>query len=103
MAVLKTWERRDSSRKEYMAVNPAVSWSIMNSDWYFTAAAEMSTMATCVMNAVRESINIRMNIGTMHNGIIYTLKRGCFIRNDTISGNIIISAERMVTLRGLLR
>ena len=26
---------------------------------------QMSTMMTCVMNAVRESINIRMNMGTM--------------------------------------
>ena len=44
------------------------------------------------MNAVRESINTRTNIGAMLNGMIYTEKKLCFITSDTRTGNSMMSA-----------
>ena len=67
-AVLKISARCDSSRSEYIATSPDTSCTMMNSYWYFTAAAHISTMVTCALKAVLESRNTRMNIGVMANG-----------------------------------
>ena len=52
----------------------------------------MRIIVTCVMKAVRESMNTRTNIGTMANGMIYTLRKLWRMKNDTTTGNIVISA-----------
>ena len=41
---------------------------MMNSYWYFTAAAHISTIVTWAVKAVRESRNTRMKMGAMANG-----------------------------------
>ena len=64
----------------------------MNSYWYFTAAAQMRIIVACVMKAVRESIKTRTKIGAMANGMIYTLKKLCFMMSDTKIGNSVIIA-----------
>ena len=44
----------------------------MNSNGCCNMQAQMSIVVTWAMKAVRESINTRMNIGTIANGMIYT-------------------------------
>ena len=51
-----------------MATNPATVWMTINSYCILSTAAQMSTIVTWVMNAVRESINTRAKIGTKANG-----------------------------------
>ena len=53
-------------------------------------AAQMSTMVTCAMKAVLESMNTRMKMGAMENGSTYTLSRLCSIMSDTSTGNSVI-------------
>ena len=89
-AVWNSCARCDSSLKEYIATSPATSCTMMNSYWYFTAAAHNITITTWARNAVRESINTLINIGAMANGRIYTLKRLCSIINDTRIGKMVI-------------
>ena len=60
----------DKSLNEYMATKPPISCSKRNSNWYFTATAQMSIVTTCVVKAVRESMNTRINIGPMANGMM---------------------------------
>jgi hypothetical protein len=43
-AVFITCARLDNSRKEYIATRPDTIWMMMNSYWYFTAAAQIKTM-----------------------------------------------------------
>ena len=50
----------------------------------------MSTMVTCAMKAVLESMNTRMKMGAMENGSTYTLSRLCSIMSDTSTGNSVI-------------
>ena len=75
-----------------MATSPEASCTMMNSYWYFTAAAHIRIIVTWVMNAVRESINTLTKIGTMANGMIYTEKKLCFIISDTRIGKSVIIA-----------
>ena len=51
-----------------MATRPATSCTMMNSYWYFTATALMSTIVAWPMKAVRESMNTRKKIAAMENG-----------------------------------
>ena len=69
-AVMKICERLESSLSVYMATKPAASCTMINSYWYFTAAAQIRIIVTCVMNAVRESIKTRTKIGAIANGMI---------------------------------
>ena len=64
-AVLKSCERLDSSRSEVMATSPATSSTTVNSKGCCSMLAQMSTMVVCVMKAVRESMKMRMKMGTM--------------------------------------
>ena len=41
---------------------------MINSYWYFTAAAQIITITTWVIKAVRESMKIRIKIGAMAKG-----------------------------------
>ena len=43
-AVFNTCALLDRSRSEYMATSPATNCTMINSYWYFTAAAQMSTI-----------------------------------------------------------
>ena len=67
---MNIWERLDSSRNVKMATRPEANCTMINSYWYFTAAAQISIIVTWVMNAVRESMKTRTNIGDMANGMI---------------------------------
>ncbi|CUQ16301.1 Uncharacterised protein [Segatella copri] len=43
---------------------------MINSYWYFTAAAQIRIIVTWLIKAVRESINTRTKIGAMANGMM---------------------------------
>ena len=47
---------------------PATSWMMINSYWYFTAAAQIITMTTWATKAVLESRKTRMKMGAMAKG-----------------------------------
>ena len=47
---------------------PPTIWTMMNSYWYFTAAAQMMTIVTWVAKAVRESRKTRTKMGANTSG-----------------------------------
>ena len=69
-AVQNSWERLDSSLRAKMATRPATVSTATNSKGRTRALAQISMMMTCVIKAVRESINTRMKMGTIANGMI---------------------------------
>ena len=92
MADLNSCERCDSSRSELMAASPATVSTTMNSNGCCSISAHISIMMTCVMNAVRESIKTRMNMGTMAYGSIYTCTKVLRTKSAVSSTKSSISA-----------
>ena len=65
MAALSKSERWFNCLRLYMATSPERDSVTRNSKGCFNATAQVSNMMTCVMNAVRESMKMRMNMGRM--------------------------------------
>ena len=95
-AVQNSCERLDSSRSEKMATKPATSSTATNSNGYCRKHAQVRIIVASAMNAVRESINTRMNIGTIANGTIYTWSTLCFTIIEAMMVNITIKAYSIV-------
>ena len=95
-AVQNSCERLDSSRSENMATKPATSSTATNSSGCCRKQAQVRIIVASAMNAVRESINTRMNIGTIANGTIYTCSTLCFTIIDAMIVNSTISAYSIV-------
>ena len=69
-AVQNNWDRLESSLNAKIATMPATTSTDTNSKGRCKALAQMRIMMTWVINAVRESINTRMKMGTITNGMI---------------------------------
>ena len=64
MAVLNSCERCDSSRREVMATSPATISTTVNSNGCWSMLAQISTIVIWVMKAVRESMKMRIKMGS---------------------------------------
>ena len=65
MAARSRSERWLSCLRLYMATSPASVSVTRNSNGCFSATAQVSSMMMCVLKAVRESMKMRMKMGSM--------------------------------------
>ena len=84
-------------RSPQMEIMPAEICMNMYSNLSLTGAAHINTTAVCVMNAVRESRNTRINMGTKHIGSIYMFRGSNRMIMELATGKMVIRKKTMLS------